>query len=76
MVARTRHAGHLWTAEEDRKLLLHVAAHGTRQWRGVVNAGLLPGRDSKACCNRFIVLKRKFFKRQEQLLHQSEAAPQ
>ncbi|CAI5469022.1 unnamed protein product [Closterium sp. Yama58-4] len=62
-------------SQEDRKLLLHVAAHGTRQWRAVVNAGLLPGRDSKACCNRFIVLKRKFFKRQEQRL-QSEATLQ
>ncbi|CAI5512522.1 unnamed protein product [Closterium sp. Naga37s-1] len=52
-------------SQEDRKLLLHVAAHGTRQWRAVVNAGLLPGRDSKACCNRFIVLRRKYFDFQE-----------
>ncbi|CAI5469021.1 unnamed protein product [Closterium sp. Yama58-4] len=73
--ARTRSFGRAWTPEEDRKLLLHVAAHGTRQWRAVVNAGLLPGRDTKACCNRFIILKRKYFSFQERLQGKPSPSP-
>eukprot|EP00475_Leptophrys_vorax_P044660 TRINITY_DN9033_c0_g1_i3.p1 TRINITY_DN9033_c0_g1~~TRINITY_DN9033_c0_g1_i3.p1 ORF type:complete len:305 (-),score=-3.59 TRINITY_DN9033_c0_g1_i3:501-1415(-) len=63
-MTRVRVSGPLWMTEEDRILLAHVAKHGTRQWRAVISSGLLPRRDSKACCNRFIVLKRKYFKRE------------
>jgi len=41
-------------------LLRHVAMQGTRNWGSLKAAGVLPSRDQKACCNRFILLRRKF----------------
>ncbi|CAI7891333.1 unnamed protein product [Closterium sp. NIES-53] len=49
-----------WTSEEDAILLAHVTAHGTTNWGLLKSSGLLPYRDNKACCNRFILLKKKF----------------
>ncbi|CAI7821139.1 unnamed protein product, partial [Closterium sp. NIES-54] len=55
---------------EDRILLAHVARHGTKKWRLIKSMGLLPTRNHKSCCNRFIVLTRKLSR-----LHQlSEAS--
>ncbi|CAI5983784.1 unnamed protein product [Closterium sp. NIES-64] len=49
-----------WTPEEDAILLEHVMAHGTAEWGQLRASGRLPLRDNKACCNRFLLLKRKF----------------
>ncbi|CAI5517300.1 unnamed protein product [Closterium sp. Naga37s-1] len=49
-----------WTPEEDAVLLEHVMAHGTAEWGQLRASGRLPLRDNKACCNRFLLLKRKF----------------
>ncbi|GJP54462.1 hypothetical protein CLOM_g13548 [Closterium sp. NIES-68] len=51
-----------WRPEEDSILLDHVMEHGTTQWGLLQRSGLLPGRDNKACCNRFILLRRKFMR--------------
>lgn len=56
----SRHYIARWTPEEDAILLEHVMAHGTSQWGLLQRSGRLPLRDNKACCNRFILLKRKF----------------
>lgn len=55
-----REAGSLWTPDEDVVLLQHVAKYGTRHWSSLKARGILPHRDQKACCNRFLLLKRKF----------------
>ncbi|CAI6001180.1 unnamed protein product [Closterium sp. NIES-64] len=47
---------------EDLILLQHVAKHGTRNWGSLQIGGLLPIRDQKACCNRFILLKKRCIK--------------
>ncbi|CAI5958347.1 unnamed protein product [Closterium sp. NIES-64] len=60
MTSAARQAGPLWNATEDVILLNHVARHGTSQWGVLQASGLLPRRDNKACCNRFIVLKRNY----------------
>ncbi|CAI7887280.1 unnamed protein product [Closterium sp. NIES-54] len=60
MTSTARQAGPLWNATEDVILLNHVARHGTSQWGVLQASGLLPRRDNKACCNRFIVLKRNY----------------
>ncbi|GJP41594.1 hypothetical protein CLOM_g1249 [Closterium sp. NIES-68] len=50
-----------WSSEEDKLLLEHVLDHGTSQWALLQQSQKLgPHRDSKACCNRFLLLKRKF----------------
>ncbi|CAI5996549.1 unnamed protein product [Closterium sp. NIES-64] len=49
-----------WRAQEDAILLEHVMAHGTAEWGQLRASGRLPLRDNKACCNRFLLLKRKF----------------
>ncbi|CAI5953725.1 unnamed protein product, partial [Closterium sp. NIES-65] len=46
---------------EDVILLQHVARYGTKHWGSLQSSSTLPHRDQKACCNRFILLKRKFF---------------
>ncbi|CAI7748575.1 unnamed protein product [Closterium sp. NIES-53] len=51
-----------WRPEEDSTLLDHVMEHGTTQWGLLQRSGMLPGRDNKACCNRFILLRRKFMR--------------
>ena len=48
-------------SQEDFHLLRHVARHGTKHWSLLQACDVLPHRDQKACCNRFILLKRKFF---------------
>ncbi|GJP82241.1 hypothetical protein CLOP_g12477 [Closterium sp. NIES-67] len=48
-----------WTTEEDAVLLRHALKHGTRQWGRLVRGKQL-ARGNKACCNRFIFLKKKF----------------
>ncbi|CAI5473597.1 unnamed protein product [Closterium sp. Yama58-4] len=60
MASTARQSGPLWNATEDVILLTHVARHGTSQWGVLQASGLLPRRDNKACCNRFIVLKRNY----------------
>ncbi|CAI7778096.1 unnamed protein product [Closterium sp. NIES-53] len=60
---KTRPARHYiarWTPEEDAILLEHVMLHGTSQWGLLQRSNRLPLRDNKACCNRFILLKKKF----------------
>ena len=44
--------------QEDVLLLEHVLQNGTRRWGNLRANGTLPHRDQKACCNRFILLKR------------------
>ncbi|GJP44991.1 hypothetical protein CLOM_g4380 [Closterium sp. NIES-68] len=60
-----RVTGALWKPEEDKILLDHVARHGTNKWRLIKSMGLLPSRNHKSCCNRFIVLKRKLSRLQQ-----------
>ncbi|CAI5952853.1 unnamed protein product, partial [Closterium sp. NIES-65] len=48
-----------WTTEEDAVLLRHALRHGTRQWGRLVRGKQLL-RGNKACCNRFLFLKKKF----------------
>ncbi|CAI5500483.1 unnamed protein product [Closterium sp. Naga37s-1] len=48
-----------WTMEEDAVLLRHALRHGTRQWGRLVRGRQL-ARGNKACCNRFLFLKKKF----------------
>ncbi|GJP69129.1 hypothetical protein CLOP_g25750 [Closterium sp. NIES-67] len=55
-----------WTPEEDAALLEHVMAHGTAEWGQLRASGRLPLRDNKACCNRFLLLKRKFLEHEQQ----------
>ncbi|CAI5983783.1 unnamed protein product [Closterium sp. NIES-64] len=55
-----------WTPEEDAILLEHVMAHGTAEWGQLRASGRLPLRDNKACCNRFLLLKRKFLQHEQQ----------
>ncbi|CAI7840325.1 unnamed protein product, partial [Closterium sp. NIES-53] len=50
-----------WSSEEDKILLEHVLYNGTSQWALLQQSNMLGRhRDSKACCNRFLLLKRKF----------------
>lgn len=56
-----------WTPQEDLILLQHVAKHGTRNWGSLQAGGLLPIRDQKACCNRFILLKKRCVKDKKSL---------
>ncbi|CAI5496305.1 unnamed protein product [Closterium sp. Naga37s-1] len=44
---------------EDAVLLRHALRHGTRQWGRLVRGRQL-ARGNKACCNRFLFLKKKF----------------
>ncbi|GJP70847.1 hypothetical protein CLOP_g1740 [Closterium sp. NIES-67] len=69
-----RIAGALWTTEEDKILLAHVAKHGTHNWLLVKSMGLLPTRNHKACCNRYILLKRKLSKLGHRTPHMDMAA--
>ncbi|GJP84347.1 hypothetical protein CLOP_g14409 [Closterium sp. NIES-67] len=69
-----RIAGALWTPEEDNILLAHVAKHGTHNWLLVKSMGLLPTRNHKACCNRYILLKRKLSKLGHLTAHMDMAA--
>jgi len=39
-------------------LLLHAREHGTKRWGDLDASGLLPKRDNKACCNRFLFLRK------------------
>ncbi|CAI7895765.1 unnamed protein product [Closterium sp. NIES-53] len=45
-------------AQEDAVLLEHVMVHGTAEWGQLRASGRLPLRDNKACCNRFLLLKK------------------
>ncbi|CAI7760487.1 unnamed protein product, partial [Closterium sp. NIES-54] len=45
---------------EDATLLRHALRYGTRQWGALEKSSLLPRRDNKSCCNRFLFLKKKF----------------
>ncbi|CAI7786649.1 unnamed protein product [Closterium sp. NIES-54] len=56
--ARSRQYLARWTPEEDAVLLEHVMAHGTAEWGQLRASGRLPLRDNKACCNRFLLLKK------------------
>ncbi|CAI6010643.1 unnamed protein product [Closterium sp. NIES-65] len=47
-------------AQEDLILLDHVRSYGTRHWGVLKASGRLPHRDNKACCNRFILLKKRY----------------
>ncbi|CAI5478824.1 unnamed protein product [Closterium sp. Yama58-4] len=58
-----------WSPQEDLILLQHVARHGTRNWGSLQASGLLPLRDQKACCNRFILLKKRCIKDKRSLSH-------
>jgi hypothetical protein len=58
-----------WTPQEDLILLQHVAKHGTRHWASLQANGLLPLRDQKACCNRFILLKKRCIRDKKSLSH-------
>ncbi|CAI5514637.1 unnamed protein product [Closterium sp. Naga37s-1] len=49
-----------WSPEEDLILLDHVRSYGTRHWGVLKASGRLPHRDNKACCNRFILLKKRY----------------
>ncbi|CAI5535449.1 unnamed protein product [Closterium sp. Naga37s-1] len=53
-----------WTAEEDAVLLRHALRHGTRQWGRLVRGKQL-ARGNKACCNRFLFLKKKFIQKHD-----------
>ncbi|CAI5525626.1 unnamed protein product [Closterium sp. Naga37s-1] len=53
-----------WSNQEDRILLQHVMRHGTRNWGLLQRSRELPLRDNKACCNRFILLKKRFLEQQ------------
>ncbi|CAI7786655.1 unnamed protein product [Closterium sp. NIES-54] len=65
-----------WTPEEDAVLLEHVMAHGTAEWGQLRVSGRLPLRDNKACCNRFLLLKRKFLQHEQQFeQHQPQRQP-
>ncbi|CAI5998538.1 unnamed protein product [Closterium sp. NIES-64] len=51
--------------QEDTILLNHVMAHGSSKWHDLHRSRrLAPHRDAKACCNRFLLLKRKFLRGQ------------
>lgn len=39
-------------------LLEHVKQYGTRQWMRLQVNGKMPHRDNKACCNRYLLLKK------------------
>ncbi|CAI5527834.1 unnamed protein product [Closterium sp. Naga37s-1] len=43
---------------EDAMLLRHALRYGTRQWGALEKSSLLPHRDNKSCCNRFLFLKK------------------
>ncbi|CAI7871971.1 unnamed protein product [Closterium sp. NIES-53] len=58
-----------WSPQEDFILLQHVARRGTRNWGSLQASGLLPLRDQKACCNRFILLKKRCIKDKRSLSH-------
>ncbi|GJP68886.1 hypothetical protein CLOP_g2676 [Closterium sp. NIES-67] len=58
-----------WSPQEDLILLQHVARHGTRNWGSLQASGALPLRDQKACCNRFILLKKRCIKDKRSLSH-------
>ncbi|CAI5951591.1 unnamed protein product [Closterium sp. NIES-64] len=51
------HFPSIW--QEDAVLLRHALRHGTRQWGRLVRGKQLL-RGNKACCNRFLFLKKKF----------------
>lgn len=44
--------------QEDEVLLQHAMEHGTKHWGELHASGRLPRRDNKACCNRFLFLKK------------------
>ncbi|CAI5494254.1 unnamed protein product [Closterium sp. Naga37s-1] len=74
--ARSRQYLARWTPEEDAVLLEHVMAHGTAEWGQLRASGRLPLRDNKACCNRFLLLKRKFLQHEQQFeQHQPQRQP-
>ncbi|CAI5995279.1 unnamed protein product [Closterium sp. NIES-65] len=45
-------------SQEDATLLRHALRYGTRQWGALEKSSLLPHRDNKSCCNRFLFLKK------------------
>ena len=44
--------------QEDAVLLYHALIRGTKHWGALEKSGMLPMRDNKACCNRYIFLKK------------------